>query len=57
VTVRTYWVGSFSVDGGVAIPIPGEIYTDSPSPKIINLKSYRTVLLDPAIDPNYRPGD
>jgi len=57
VTVRTYWVGSFSVDGGVAIPIPGEIYTDSPSPKIINLKSYRTVLLDPDIDPNYRPGD
>jgi len=55
--VRTYWVGSFSVDGGVAIPIPGEIYTDSPSPKIINLKSYRTVLLDPDIDPNYRPGD
>jgi len=25
--------------------------------KIINLKSYRTVLLDPDIDPNYRPGD
>jgi len=57
VTVRTYWAGSFSIDGGVAIPIPGEIFTDSPSPKILNLKSYRTVLLDPDIDPNYRPGD
>jgi len=57
VKVRTRWAGSFSVDGGVATPIPGDIYTDSPAPKVLELKEYRTVLLDPNIDPDRRPGD
>ena len=55
VTVRTFWQGLFSVDGGVPIPIPGEIFSDSPGPKTLEIKEYRTVLLDPNIDPDYRP--